>query len=787
MRIVLPSRRRPRLLLAALGCLAIASAAAAQPSLPLPAAPFGGKIGETYADSIPSFPAPVTAPKGAPNILLVLTDDVGFGAAATFGGPVPTPNLDRLAQRGLIYNRFHTTAMCSPTRASLLTGRNHHAVHNGIVANLSTGFPGYDNLLPRSAATIAEVLRQNGYSTAMFGKHHNTPEPYVSPAGPFDTWPTGLGFDYFYGYMAAQTNQFTPALYRNTTPIPTLQDGVLDKALADEAIHWVHAQKAAAPDKPFFLYYAPGSTHNPLQAPADWIARFHGAFDKGWDAVRAETVARQKKAGLIPADTTVTPRPDGIRAWADLSPDQRRVNARLMEVYAAMLAYQDFQIGRLLDEIDRMGLASNTLVLFIEGDNGAAPEAGRDGQANPMGNFANGVGENIASLAANLDALGGPDAVAGYGWGWAWATNAPFAWFKQFASHLGGVRNGFVVSWPERITARGVRSQFAHVTDIVPTILEAVGLASPGAVNGVAQQRMDGVSLVYSFDAPAAPERHRTQYFEMMGNHALYHDGWWANTTPVNAPWSRPQGTVLPSDYHWELYDLRHDFAQARDLAAKDPGTLADLQGRFRAEGQQNQVFPLDDRLTLQRMQASEAQLPRTDHVVYWGGDLSLPSAAAPSLLNRAYRITAEVDIATAGATGVVLALGGKFAGWSFYLKDGRPSAVLAVSQFERDVFRVTADSALPAGPARLVFDFRYDGGINAGGDLILSANGREIGRGRIGRSISKLVELTDTLDVGFDGSTKVTGDYAGDGHFPGRITKIDLKLGKPTARGSAD
>lgn len=422
------------------------STATGQEALPQAPQPFAGSIGRTYVDSVPSFPKPVTAPAGAPNVVLIMTDDVGFGAASTFGGPVPTPNLDRLASRGIVFNRFHTKAMCSPTRASLLTGRNHHAVDNGTVANLSTGFPGYDNNLPKSAATVAEILRQHGWNTAMIGKHHNTPEPFVSPAGPFDLWPTGLGFEYFYGFMAASTNQFSPALYRNTSPIPTLRDGVLDKALADDAIGWIHAQKAAAPDKPFFLYYATGSAHNPLQAPADWIAKFRGRFDNGWDAVRKGTVDRQRKLGIVPRTTKDTTRPDEIPAWSTLTPEQRRVNARLMEVYAGMLSYQDAQIGRMLDELDRMGEADNTLVMFIEGDNGAAPEAGPDGQSNPMAVFANGFKEDASSLAAQLDKLGGPDAVAGMGWGWAWATNAPFKWFKQYGSHLGGTRNPLVVS-----------------------------------------------------------------------------------------------------------------------------------------------------------------------------------------------------------------------------------------------------------------------------------------------------------------------------------------------------
>ncbi|GFM31397.1 arylsulfatase [Novosphingobium sp. PY1] len=758
--------------------LAGSAPAAAQSVLPEPAAPFAGKIGETYADSVPAFPKRPVAPKGAPNVLLIMTDDVGFGAASTFGGPIPTPNLDRLATRGLIYNRFHTTAMCSPTRAALLTGRNHHAVGNGIVANLSTGFPGYDNIMPKSAATIAEVLRQNGYNTAMFGKHHNAPEADVSPAGPFDLWPTGLGFEYFYGFMAAETNQFTPALYRGTTSIPTLSEGVLDKSLADEAIHWIHDQKSAAPDKPFFVYYATGSTHAPVQAPADWIAKFSGKFDKGWDTVRAETYARQLKMGIIPRGTVNTARPEGITAWQDLSPDERRINARMMEAYAGMLAYQDDQIGRVLDELDRMGESHNTLVMFIEGDNGAAAEAGPNGSTNPMAAFANGMPEDLQSLLANLDQVGGPQTISNYGYGWAWATNAPFRLFKQYASHLGGTRNGLVVSWPDHIRDRGIRSQFTHVTDIVPTILEATGVSAPQRVNGVDQQRMDGISFTYSFDAPTAPERHERQYFEMMGNRAIYDHGWLASTTPVNKPWKRGDGSKLPTDYAWELYDLQHDFSQAHDLASREPGRLKEMQALFRNEAEKNHVYPLDDRLTLARFGAAQAQHPQHSDYTYWGAGTSIPSVNTAGLLARSFRITAQVELPEA-ANGAVLSLGSRFGGWSFYLKDGRPVALMAASQLAGDQSRVAAKRPLQAGMTKLVFDFAYDGGANAGGEMLIRADDREIARGRITRTISKLPEMTDTLDIGFDADTPVTDDYAPGGKFTGRIIRVDVEPGK--------
>lgn len=754
--------------------------------LPKPPAPFAGRIGTTWADSTPAFAPETRAPAGAPNVLLILTDDVGFGAASAFGGPIPTPNLEALARQGLTYNRFHTTAMCSPTRAALLTGRNHHAVHNGIVANLTTGFPGYDNVLPRSAATIAEILRQNGWNTAMFGKHHNAPEHHVSPAGPFDLWPTSLGFEYFYGFMMAETNQFTPALYRGITPIPTLEKGVLDEALADEAIAWLRNQKSTAPDKPFFIYYATGSAHAPLQAPAEWIAKFEGRFDRGYDEIRAQTVARQKKADIVPRGTVDTERPPSIPAWKDLTPDQRRIQARFMEVYAAMLAYQDEQFGRLLGELERMGQRENTLVVFIEGDNGAAAEGGLNGSMNPMSNFANGTQETEAAILARLDEIGGPGTVSQYGFGWTWAMNAPFKMAKQYASHLGGTRNGMVLSWPARVEGRGLRSQFGHVIDVYPTILEATGISTPERVNGVRQQPVDGTSLVYTFDAPKAPDRHATQYFEMMGNQAIYHEGFMASTTPPIGPWERRLTDVLPSDYAWELYDLRRDFSQATDLAAREPEKLAELKKLFRAEAERNQVLPLDNRMTMDRFAAASSQIERRASYTYWGAGVSVPWLMAAPILNRSFTLAVELespgpespDARSGGsASGVVVALGSRFGGWSFFLKDGVPVALMAASQLDGDQSRIAATSKLPSGASKLTYRFVSDGGVNAGGELTISVNEQEIGRGRIARTISKLPEMTDSFDVGFDADTPVSDEYASGGHFDGVIHRVDVEF----------
>ena len=762
--------------------LTSAAPIAAQNVLPRVPEAFAGKIGQTYADSVAAFPKPVTAPAGAPNVLLILTDDVGFGAASTFGGPIPTPNLDRLAARGLVYNRFHTTAMCSPTRASLLTGRNHHAVGNAVVSDIATGYPGYWSMIPRSAATVAEVLRQNGYNTAMFGKHHNIPAQEGSIAGPFDQWPTGLGFEQFYGFLGGDTEQWTPKLYRGNAPAEQKYDKdstyILDRDLADEAIGYVHAQKAAAPDKPFFLYYAPGTAHAPHQAPADWIAKFRGQFDQGWDAVRAETLKRQIAMKIAPPGTKATPRIGDIPAWDSLNPDQKRVYARMMEVYAGMLAYQDAQIGRLLDELDRMGESGNTLVMFIEGDNGASSEGGMAGSTNELGTFANGATEDMAWLNSMIDKLGGKDSYGHFPVGWAWATNGPFPWMKQIASHLGGTRNGMVVSWPDHIKARGIRSQFTHVNDVMPTILEVAGIKAPGSVNGIAQQRIDGVSFAYSFDAPKAPERHDTQYFEMIGTRAIYHKGWMASTTPARMPWKMGEVLSSPLDYKWELYDLNKDYAQSRDLAARYPEKLKELQALWTAEAQKNNVFPLDGGQSLDRSSASKiAFAPRRKNFTYWGKGISVAEGAAPMIRGRSFEIIADIDTPSGSGNGPLVAQGSKFGGWSFYLKDGRPAARMALTQQPSHQWDVAAAAPIPAGPAKISYSFDYDGGgFGRGGLMRISVNGSEVARGRIERTFLIPAGLGETFDIGDDTGATVI-EYPNGHSFNGEIRKIEVFL----------
>ncbi len=753
--------------------------------LPRPPAPFQGRIGFNAQDSTPDWPKPVTAPAGAPNVLLILTDDVGFAASSAFGGPIPTPNLDRLAAHGLKYNEFHTTALCSPTRAALLTGRNHHAVSTGTVIDLPSGYPGYWSVIPKSAATVAEVLKDNGYNTAMFGKHHNTPAWLQSTAGPFDSWPNGLGFEYFYGFMGGDNNQWQPRLYRNTVPVDdqTHDSGeTLDHELADNAIHWIHQQKAAGPDKPFFVYYAPGSAHAPHQAPTDWIARFKGQFDQGWDKLREESFARQKRLGVIPADAVLTPRPKQLPAWDSLSPDEKRLDARFMEVYAAMLAHQDHEIGRVIDELQRMGQLDNTLVIFIEGDNGASGEGSPNGTLNEIGRLANGAGSDPARMLRDLDQLGGPHTYELYPAGWAWALNTPFQWMKQVASHLGGIRNGAVISWPARIKDVGqVRSQFAHVTDIAPTILAAAGLSEPEVVNGVKQQPVDGVPLEYSFDSATAPTRHGTQYFEMAANRAIYQDGWIANTIPRRMPWeAAPPPGVKPSDYTWELYDLNHDYSQSHDVAAEQPQKLKALQALWLQEANRNNVLPLDDRLSGARaLNALAVHTSKRTDFTYWGKGLSVAEGAAPSFLARSFSVTAKITVPTSSATGALVARGSWFGGWSFYLKDGRPAAIEAVDQEPEDQFKVEAAAPIPPGPATVRYDFERQGfAVQAGGLLRISVNGQEVARGRIGRTILAPGGIGETFDVGQDTGAPVTSDYPVLGRYPGDINEVEVSLG---------
>jgi arylsulfatase len=774
-------------LFAAAASAAFAAPALAEgPKLPAAPAPFKGTIGVTPATSSPpSYAPPVQAPRGAPNVLIVMTDDVGFGASSTFGGPIPTPTFDALAAQGLRYNRFHTTALCSPTRAALLTGRNHHAVGAGVIQELATGYPGYTSVIPKSAATIAEVLRLNGYATAQFGKNHNTPDWQTGPAGPFENWPNGLGFDYFYGFNGGETDQWAPALVENRTQVDPPADDpdyILDKDLADHAISWLRMQKTQQPDKPLMLYFSPGSAHAPLQAPKAWIDRFKGRYDQGWDKLREESFARQKALGVIPQDAELTPRPPEIPAWDSLSADERKVAARLMEVYAGMLAHTDYQVGRVIEELRAEGELDNTIVVYIQGDNGASAEGGLMGTASDIAGL-NGVPFPSAQILERLDHMGDRTTSPHYPAGFAWALDTPFQWTKQVASHFGGVRNGMVVSWPAGIKARGeLRSQFAHVIDIAPTLYEAIGVTPPSEVAGARQQPIEGVSLASTFASAGAPEVRKTQYFEMFGNRALYKDGWVAATHPIRLPWTRPTQPFDANSFKWELYNVEKDFSQAHDLAAQEPARLKAMQAEFMVQARAHQVLPLDPR-TLER--TPQALRPSTlngrTEFTYFPGP-RLHDSAFPELKNRSWNMTASVEVGQAPAQGVMASQGGHSAGWVLAAFDGHPTFIYNFFALKGQTLRLRGEAPLTPGRHAVAVDFQYDGGgMGKGATLVLKVDGAEVARGRAEYTVPGWWPL-EGVGVGRDVGTPVTEDYRVPFPFSGRVERLDVKVAPPAA-----
>jgi arylsulfatase A-like enzyme len=751
-----------------------------QEVLPRPEQPFGGYIARKVQDSIKDFPKEVTAPKGAPNILLILTDDVGFGATSTFGGPVPTPTFDRLAAKGLRYTQFHTTALCSPTRAALLSGRNHHSANTGIIMEGATGFPGYNSLMSKSCGTFAEVLKQNGYNTAWYGKNHNIPDWHSSQAGPFDLWPTGLGFEYFYGFIGGDTSQWAPALYENIKPVEPPHDDptyYFDKDMADHAIARIRMLHSVAPDKPWLTYYATGTAHAPHHAPKDWIAKFKGQFDMGWDKMREIIFEKQKAQGIIPADTKLTERSPGIPAWDSLDADHQKLYAHMMEVYAAALSYADNQMGRILDAIEDLSELDNTLVIYIQGDNGASAEGGQQGLLNEMA-FFNGVPEDFKQVMAHMDELGGPLSFNHYPIGWAHCMDTPFQWTKQIASHFGGTRNGMVMSWPARIKDKGgIRTQFHHVIDIAPTILEAVGLQSPSVLNGVPQKPVEGTSMVYTFDNPKAPSKRRTQYFEMFANRAVYNDGWVACTTPPLAPWEVGK-TIDVDDYKWELYNVDQDFSEANDLAAKNPKKLGELQDLFWIEAAKYNVLPLDNS-KIERMDVTNRPSLTAGRSVFtfYSGQVRIPEGSAPDLKNKSYKIAADVEIPENGAEGVIATQGGRFNGWGLYLLEGKPTFHYNLVGVQRTT--VADRNNLAPGKHSIVVDFKYDGpGIGKGGTAALIVDDKEVASANIPRTIPFRISADETLDFGEDTGTPVSEDYKVPFKFTGTLNKVTITLG---------
>ena len=721
----------------------------------------------------------VKAPAKAPNVLIVLIDDMGFGQSSAFGGPIHMPTVDRLAKNGLRYNEFHTTALCSPTRSALLSGRNHHMNNFGSIAETATSFPGQTGQRPNAVAPLAEMLRLNGYSTAAFGKSHETAAWEVSPSGPTDRWPTRSGFDKFYGFIGGETNQWAPLLYDGMTQVEPSTDPnyhfMVD--MTNQAIEWMGYQKSLTPDKPFFIYFAPGATHAPHQVPKEWIAKYRGKFDQGWDKLREETLARQIKLGVVPAGTKLAPKPAAIKDWAALTPDEKKLFARQMEVFAGFGEQADTEIGRLVQAIEATGQLDKTLIFYIVGDNGASAEGGMVGLFNENTYF-NGVNETVQDVLKHYDELGGPTTYSHYAAGWAVAGDTPFTWTKQVASSYGGTRNGMVIHWPAGISAKGeLRSQWHHVIDIAPTILEAAGLPEPKSVNGTPQTPIEGVSLAYTFADSKAPSRHTTQYFEIFGNRAIYQDGWLAGTVH-RAAWEFTVRRPLADDI-WELYDTRADFSLANDLAAKNPGKLKEMQELFLKEAVKYSVLPLDDR-TLERLNAALVGRPdlmagRTSLTVYQGM-LGMSENVFINTKNRSHSITAEVEVPKSGGKGVLLAQAGRFGGWSLYLKDGKPTYTYNWLGLQR--YTVAAKQALPPGKATIRYEFAYDGGgVGKGGTGTLFVNGKKVATGRIDRTQCCSFSADEGADVGADEGTPVTEAYKVPFKFTGKIAKVTIEL----------
>ncbi len=818
--------------------------------IPAPPPKFGGVIKPSAKDSTPWWPPRVVPPKDAPNVLLIMTDDQGYGVSGTFGGVIPTPALDRIANAGLRYIQFHSTALCSPTRAALITGRNHHSVGSGVIGELSTGYPGYDSIIGPENATIGTILRDNGYATSWFGKNHNTPNFQYSVAGPYDQWPSGMGFDYFYGFMGGETDQWTPYLFRDHTQISPYvgrEDYNLTTDLADEAIKHLRDLNAAAPDKPFFLYYVPGGTHSPHQPKKEWIEKYKGKFDMGYEKLRDQIFANQKRLGVIPANAQLTPWPDEIPKWDSLSEVEKKLYAHQAEVFAAYAAYTDYEIGRVIQEVQDQGKLNNTLIIYIDGDNGTSPEGTLSGAFNQLTAY-NGILKAPEALQlAHYEQWGSDKTYPHMSVGWSWAFDTPFKWTKQVASHFGGTRQGLAISWPGHIADVGaIRTQFHHVIDIVPTILEAAGIQAPVTVNGITQRPIEGVSMVYTFNKSNAdaPSKRSTQYFEMAGNRAIYHDGWIAATTPFAPPWDLATGKLpdVTTGYQWELYNITEDYSEYNNLASKNPDKLKELQALFQTEAEKYNVFPLDNTAFSRLLTPRPSAVAGRTEFTYTGENSGIPLGNAPSLLDKDYKITAEVTIPEGGGEGMIATLGGRFGGYGLFLSKsnnwwlrsslvkvivwglfvlgliialigrmnrptgwgtrfgyllmliaplwliagsvtgianiGRGRPVFVYNLLDLERFRWSGSSLSP-GKHTIVFDFKYDGpGPGKGGTGVLSVDGKEADRKTMAHTIPLLMTIDETFDIGVDTRSAVDFSYDPPFRFNGTIDKLTYNLG---------
>ncbi len=772
--------------------------------LPPPPPKFGGVIKESATDSTPWWPPRVVPPKNAPNVLLIMTDDVGFGAPSTFGGVIPTPNLDRVAAMGLRYTQFHSTALCSPTRAALITGRNHHSVGFGVVSDIATGYPGYDSIIPRDSATVGEILKENGYATSWFGKDHNTPAYEASQLGPFEQWPIGMGFQYFYGFVGGDTSQWEPNLFRNTTaiyPFVGKPRWNLTTAMADDAIQYLQQMNDLDPQQKFFLYYVPGGTHAPHHPTPEWIEKIHNMhlFDNGWNALRDQIFANQKKLGVIPPDAKLTPWPEGgtqyggasLAKWETLNPDEKKMYIRQAEVYAAYLAYTDYEIGRVIKAVEDMGKLNDTLIIYISGDNGSSAEGTLLGTPNEIASF-NGINVPVPDQLKNFyDVWGSDQTYPHMAVAWTWAFDTPFKWTKQIASHFGGTRQGVAIAWPGHIKdAGGIRNQFHHVIDIVPTILEVTGIPAPATVDGITQKPIEGVSMAYTFDKANAnvPSRHDTQYFEMMADRAIYHDGWVAATTPPRAAWDI--ATPPPKDpvngVKWELYNVSKDWTEFDDVAASNPDKLRELQQLFWVEARKYQVLPLDasaaQRLVIERPSAIAGRTEFTYRTSVTG----IPTNSAPSVLDKSYTITAEIEVPNGGAEGMLVTQGGRFGGYGFYIVKGKPVFTWNLVDLKR--VRWEGTEALAPGRHTLVFDFKSDGpGFGKGGLGVLLVDGKQVASQRIEHTLPFSLQWDETFDVGMDTGTPVDDkDYQVPFAFTGKLDKVTVSL-KPSQLSAED